>query len=364
MRFTLCLSLIAALAVAASGSPFLSADAPFIPPRGGADAGYYFWDSMEAGEWAPVYEWFNPSDAQGWCGDDVCWSALAPFDIRFCGELHLAGSTVYVGSNGAVGFTEPGMAEPINQRIPDPAPPNGVIAPLWDNLHGSADGEIYLDLDGTAPERRWYITWSPWYFDHTWLDPIEFQIVFHETDTDGVNNTVEFRYRDLDGDSWRDHGASATVGLEDGSGLEAARYSFNQPVIPDEFAVRFVDQGYVDDHLGAFGLLTPDDGSVVGPGVPVRFSWEASEYGGHGQLLYALSLSRDPDFGDVRVFDTGADAWMDYIFGTGEIGPYWWKVMARETDLGLTRWSEGVFTLEVSASVIVESSWGTIKAEF
>ncbi|HUT97484.1 MAG TPA: hypothetical protein VM054_00235 [bacterium] len=364
MRFTQSLLLIVALVGVASGAPFLSAGISVVPPRGGADAGYYFWDSMESGEWAPEYEWFKPFVSQGWCGDDVCWSALTPFDVRYCGVLHTAGSTLYVGSNGVLGFSDNGLAGPINQRIPDPAQPNGVIAPLWDNLHGSTDGRIYLDLDGTAPDRQWYVTYSPWYFNGTLVDPIEFQVVFFETDTTGVNNTLEFRYRDLDGDSWRDHGASATVGLEGASGLEAARYSFDQPAIPDEFAVRFVDQYYVDDQLGVFSLLTPEDSSVVGPGETVHFTWEDPEYGGHGQLLYALYLARDPDFGEVVVFDIGADEGMDHVFDTDEAGPYWWKVLARETDLGLTRWSEEVYALDVSASEIVESSWGTIKTEF
>jgi len=323
MRFTPWLFLIAALVGVASGAPYLSVETSGVPARGGADAGYYFWDSMEAGEWAPEYEWFKPSVAQGWCGDDVCWPAFTPFDIRCCGVLHPAGSTIYVGSNGALSFSENGLTEPINQCVPNPAPPNGVISPLWDNLGGSEDGRIYLDLDGTAPERRWYVTWSPWYFDDAWLDPIAFQVVFCETDVEGINNTIEFRYRDLVGDSWRDHGASATVGLEGPSGLEAARYSFDSPVLPDEFAVRFVDWDYVDDLPGAFSLRTPGDESVVRPGETVHFTWEESEYGGHGQLLYTLYLAHDPDFGEVTGFDTGPEAGMDFVFGTDETGSYW-----------------------------------------
>ncbi len=364
MRFILCLCLIAALAGVASGATVFSTGPTGVPPRGGADAGYYFWDSMEPGEWAPEYEWYKPTVSQGWCGDDVYWPTIIPFDICYCGELHPADSLLYVGSNGMLSFSESGLAGPINQRVPDPTPPNGVISPLWDNLDGSTDGRIYLDLEGTAPDRRWYVTWSPWYFDRVLIDPIEFQVVFYEMDTTGVNNTLEFRYRDLEGDSWRDHGASATVGLEGPTGFEAARYSFDQPVLPDEFAVRFVDELYVDDHLGTFSLVTPKDGSIVSPGETIRFTWEEPVYGGHGQLLYTLYLARDPDFGEVMGFDTGPEAEMEYIFGTGETGSYWWKVTARETDLGLTRESEGAFSLEVSASAVVESSWGIIKAVF
>ncbi|MCX7022820.1 MAG: hypothetical protein NTW26_11225 [bacterium] len=60
----------------------------------------------------------------------------------------------------------------------------------------------------------------------------------------------------------------------------------------------------------------------------------------------------------------GPDAGMDYVFGTDDSGGYWWKVMARETDIGLTRWSEEVYSFRVSDAVVVESSWGTIKAGF
>jgi hypothetical protein len=364
MRPITCLFIALTLAGGALGAPFLSAGIQAIPPRGGVDAGYYFWDSMETGKWAPEYEWYEPFGAQGWCDDDACWSAVTPFDIRFCDEDYPAGSTLYVGSNGVLGFSNGGMTAAINQAIPDPTQPNGVISPLWDNLHGSTDGDIWLDLDGTAPERRWYITYSPWYFDSSTQDPIEFQVVIYESDTAGANNTIEFRYRDVVGDSWRDHGASATVGLENAPGGDAARYSFDSPIIPDEFAVRFVDQCYVDDQLGAFGLSTPEDDSIYGPGVTVHFTWEASEYGGHGRLMYALHLSRDPEFGEVLVFDTGSETGMDYVFGTGETGHYWWKVQARESDLDLTRWSDEVYSFEVSDSELVESSWGTIKAGF
>jgi hypothetical protein len=364
MRVALLVLLAGAFACGAAGAPFLSGGTPPVPPRSGDGAGYYYWDSQETGEWAPVYEWFEPLEARGWRDDDACWTTATPFDIRFCGEVFPAGSTFYVGSNGVVGFVGDDMDDPINQAVPDAVRPNCLIAPLWDNLAGYADGDVYLDVDGTAPERRWYITYSPWHFYNSGIDPIEFQVVVFETELTSVNNTVEFHYRDVEGDSWRDNGASATVGLENRAGADAGRYSFDQPVIPNEFAVRFVDELFVDDQIGEFHLLAPPDGSEVRPGEIVHFTWQRAQYMGHGYLYYRLYLAENPDFEDPMVFETGGDTGMDCIFGTGDIGEHWWKVLAVESDIGLERWSEEVFSFFVAPVDVYMTSWGFIKAAF
>ncbi|MCK4594761.1 hypothetical protein KAU45_09690, partial [bacterium] len=213
--------------------------------------------------------------------------------------------------------------------------------------------------------KRWYITYSPWYFYNGGIDPIEFQVVIVETGLTTINLTVEFHYRYVDGDSWRDHGASATVGLENGGVVEAVRYSFDQPVIFNEFAIGFVDQHYVDDQIGEFHLLTPEDGYQGSPGETIHFTWEAAEYSGHGSVNYTLYLADNADFDDAVIFEIGEDTEMHYIFGTDDVGSYWWKVLADESDVGLTRWSEEVFTRVISQAEVFQTSWGVIiKAVF
>lgn len=363
MRSITYLLLAGALACLAAGERFATGGQSAVSTRGNTEAGYYFWSSNETGEWAPEYEWFDPSYATGWRGDDVCWPFVVPFDIRLCGVDYPVGTTLYIGSNGVVGFSAEGLTDPLNQYIPNSLLPNALIAPLWDNLDGGEDGMIYLDLEDNAPERKLYITFSPWYYHSSYIDPIEFQLVIYESGLEGVNNTLEFRYKDVEGDSWRDYGASATVGLENAWGTAAALFSLNRPALENLFAIRFVDQCYVDDQLGEFHLLLPEDSADVSPAVIVHFMWEPSRYDGHGQRLYALYLADDPQFENPRVLFT-ADNELGVVFDAKDAGRHWWKVLAYETDLGFTRWSEEVFTFDLAPSAVVEKSWGAIKAEF
>ncbi len=372
MRKVLMLLLLGAVAVFAAGaigvqdesSPMVAAPLgpDYVPLRSGDGAGYYFWDSQETDNWAPSYNWRTPRNPRGWRGDDTYWNLTTPFDIRFCGNDYPSGSSFYVGSNGILGFYMTDMDEPINQNIPDGVAPNSILTPLWDNLHGYADGDIYVEVAGSSPTQKWCISYTPWYFYNAPSDPIEFQVMIFQAPVSNMNNTIEFRYKDVVGDTWRDHGLSATVGLEKRSGTDAAKYSYNEEVIPNQFAIRFVDSNYVDDQVGEFDLLTPPDGSEYEPGDTIHFTWEAAEYSGHGSVNYTLYLADNNDFDDPVIFERGGATWLDYIFGDDDRGGYWWKVKAKETELGLTVWSE-VWTFDI-AGAVEETTWGQIKASY
>ncbi|HUT97482.1 MAG TPA: hypothetical protein VM054_00225 [bacterium] len=334
------------------------------PPAQGGGAGYYFWDSAETDTWAPTYGWRSPVNHMGWHGDDVFWTTSLPFTVTFCGIRHNAGTNLYVGSNGIVGFMSQKMDEPINQNIPVSASPNAIMAVFWDNLTGYTYGDISVDLIGTAPNRALFVTYSPWYYDLAPSDPIEFQVLIRETDVSGINNTIEFRYKDVIGDSWRDNGFSATVGLENNSGVIAAKYSYNTPFITGQLAVRFVDSQFVDSQLGDFHLIAPEDGYTAVVGEWVDFQWQASEYTGHGTVTYELYLDDSPDFSDPAIFDVGTDTNYRYVFGSDDTGTYWWKVLATESVIGLDKWSEETNQLIISGVDVTVSTWGQIKADF
>jgi hypothetical protein len=335
----------------------------FSPLAHGDGAGYYYWDSTETSVWAPTYAWRTPSNPQGWSGDDTYWTTSLPFAVTFCGIRHGAGSNLYVGSNGIVGFAASKMDEPINQNIPVSTAPNSIIAIFWDNLAGYTNGDISLDLVGTSPNRALFVTYSPWYYDLAPSDPIEFQILIRETNVSGINNTIEFRYKDVVGDSWRDNGFSATVGLENNSGTTAAKYSYNEEVIPNQFAIRFVDKDYVDNQVGDFHLVNPPDGYEGDVGERIEFRWQEPEYSGGGVVTYKLYLADNPDFHDSLVFDTGTEPTFSYVFGSDDRGVYWWKVKATESILGLYKWSEETFMLDIE-SAVTDTTWGQIKASF
>ncbi|HUT97483.1 MAG TPA: hypothetical protein VM054_00230 [bacterium] len=347
-----------------STSPAVTLWPGYVPPLAGDGAGYYFWDSHESDEWAPTYNWRTPHNPQGWHGDDTYWTVSTPFAIRFCGSDRSTGSNFYIGSNGIMGFSSSGMDDPINQNLPNTAAPNNILAPFWDNLSGYSDGDIWVELAGSAPTRKWCITYSPWYFYEAGADPIEFQVLIYEAPLTTVNNSIEFRYKDVIGDSWRDNGFSATVGLENSGGTDAVQYSYNQDIIPNQIAILFVDMHWVDDQLGEFNLLTPVDGSEYKPGDTVHFTWEEPDYEfGHGAVNYTLYLADNEGFNDPLVFNRGTNPWFDYIFGDDDTGHYWWKVYAEETDIGNSVWCNDVFDFTVPSSV-EDTTWGRIKADF
>ena len=269
-----------------------------------------------------------------------------------------------MGSNGILGFMSSGMDNPINQNLPSTSAPNNIMAALWDNLSGYTSGEIYIETAGSAPTRKWCITYSPWYYYEAAADPIEFQILIHEAPLTTVNNSVEFRYKDVIGDSWRDNGFSATVGLENSGGTDAVQYSYNQEIIPNQFSILFVDKNWVDDQLGDFNLLTPEDGAEVYTGETINFTWEEASYGGHGDVTYTLFMDDNPEFSSPLVFDRGGVTWFNYVFGDDDTGNYWWKVYAEEDDIGISKWCEDVFEFLVTGVSVDETTWGQIKAEY
>jgi len=342
--------------------------APAVAPRAaGADfgrlvfgdgAGYYFWDSNETDFWAPVYDWIDAGGGTDLgTGDEASFTVTTPFFIRFCGRDYPAGSTVYVGCNGALSFRNAGIPG-ANQDIPDTATPNAVAA-AWDDLRGITGDHLYSYLDASGDLDVWVLSYDPW---HRYLSigPFRFQMHIYERPVEGINNTVEFHYQTVEASGYN-LGQSATVGLENWDGTEAAAYSYNTN-LSDSFAVRFIDINYVDDQLGVFHLLTPEDGYVYMPGDTVHFTWEEAEYYGHGEVNYTFYLADNEDFTNPMIVDRGTNTWFDYIFGSGS-EEFWWKVYAEESDLGLNRWSEETWSL-LNGLDVTQTTWGRIKAVF
>ncbi len=336
----------------------------YMPANAGSGAGYDFWDSGESSDWAPTYTWFSPQNGQGWQGNDTSWTTTLPFDVRFCGVDYTAGSSFHVGSNGVLGFAAANMDEPINQSLPNGATPNAIIALLWDDLVGGSASDISLDVNGAAPNRQWIITYSDWYYYGSPTDTLDFQVVILETGVDDVNNTIEFRYRDVVGDSWRDHGASATVGLENSAGTQAAQYSLNQGVIANGLAVRFIDSTFVNSQLGGFDLLTPEDNFHGRVGDNINLSWGASSYSGNGVVVYKVHLADNSQLTNPLILDAGTNTSLIHVFGTGYDDVYYWSVVANETTLGLEKWAGQIRSMIIHPRdwAIAETSWGGIKA--
>jgi hypothetical protein len=132
-----------------------------------------------------------------------------------------------------------------NTALPDSNPPNGFVAPLWDDLFPApgVTTRIRSAPSGVAPNRIFTIEW----FDAAFLnggagpERLRFQVKLYET-----TGVIEFHYCSLQlngGSMDQLTGGSATVGLEDASGSLALQHAFNTPgSISNGGGLRFVPQ--------------------------------------------------------------------------------------------------------------------------
>jgi subtilisin family serine protease len=175
-----------------------------------------------------------------------------PFPFSFYGETF---SEVTISKNGFLAFGKQPenvldwMA--LNWPIPFAFPPNGIVAPFWDDLH--PQGAIFYRTIGTAPrpplpgakpppgQRRFVVSWGygdgklslaptgvlACLWSGCYPDWGRFQVILEE----GTNDIV-FQYADLDfGHAWANDGASATVGVENPDGTAGTMFSYHSTVL-------------------------------------------------------------------------------------------------------------------------------------
>lgn len=159
-------------------------------------------------------------------GDDLASPVVAlPFAFTYFGEAatHYAVTTngnlqLFPAASGMVStaFT--------NSALPSATPPNGLVAPFWDDLvpmPTPATPTLRERVTGTAPNRRLVVEWEEWMPIGSPGDSLRFQIWLREG-----SNQIEFHYCSLTGGP-RSGGSSATIGLENMSGTGAAQVSFD-----------------------------------------------------------------------------------------------------------------------------------------
>jgi hypothetical protein len=192
---------------------------------GGPDQFGYTWSDSAAFNWIDATSGVNAglSDAD----DDIA----GPFNIGFNFKYYENSySQLYVTSNGLVSFDE-GAWSFSNLEIPNLSEPNNIIAPFWDDLcvnyAGYNSGAVYYKSGGAAPNRYFVVEWheiSRLYYS----DRITFEVILHE------NGDIVMQYLSMNG-----YLASATVGIEDASGIDGLEYLYNNYGMSNNKAVRF-----------------------------------------------------------------------------------------------------------------------------
>jgi subtilisin family serine protease len=181
---------------------------------------------------AAAFQWIDATAGTAYTlADEGSVTIPLGLDFNFYG---IPRSSVTVHANGFLTFGGTGAAS-VNMALPNPELPNDMIAPYWDDLNPAAGGRVHVLLEGTAPQRQLTIAWVnvPHYGG---TNPASFEATLYESSGD-----IVFQYQDVDfGDSSLSFGANATVGLENPDGLDATLYSFNQPVVQNGTARRFI----------------------------------------------------------------------------------------------------------------------------
>jgi len=192
---------------------------------GGPDAFGYAWTDSDDPD-GPVYDWVDISmiGSIAGNGDDV---TVGPFPLQFAFPLYGIGyNSIRLCTNGWMAFDqEPNEHTPINQRFPDPAIPNNVIAPFWDDLWAHNGGLLYYRSEPT----RFIVQWHNVFHKDIEGDglPMTFQAILNE------DGSIVYQYKEI-----HDVGES-TVGIEDALGEVGLLVSYNDPdYIHSEMAVR------------------------------------------------------------------------------------------------------------------------------
>jgi hypothetical protein len=185
-------------------------------------------------------------DACGMGGFPTMWSVgpntytlqnnIVPFAFAIYGES--VTNSVKVYSDGALGFYDSGNQTtlpgtnaplPVSSQLP-------LLLPFWDSLRTSSSG-ICWATTGTAPNRKWVVTWQS--ADVQQLNPdgntedMTFSIVLHET-----TGVIEYQYKSwlaggCDVTSFTSRGASATIGLQGSSSTNLyTQVAYNAAYLP------------------------------------------------------------------------------------------------------------------------------------
>jgi hypothetical protein len=165
-------------------------------------------------------------------GDDEATTLDLPFPFTFYGETY---TRTHLCTNGFVELVGPTTTNCSagNAGIPTTGRPNGAVSGYWDDLFVDAQASIRADVRGTEPNRRFVIEFRNVHYFNDDTRRIDFNIVLHE------NGEIVTQYTNL-ADDERERGGSATLGIENATGTDALRFSFNEAVLGIEPAVTSV----------------------------------------------------------------------------------------------------------------------------
>lgn len=169
-----------------------------------------------------AFNWIDPSGHKtiSMRDNSSSYAQYMPFAFQFYGKSY---SSLYVSSNGLLGFVNSGLYLYTNQNIPTTTLPNTAIYPYWDDLDPAKGGSVRIASVDAAPNRKVVVSWVDVPHHMNTTARFTFQAILEE----GTNDIV-FQYLEVSpAHSIYGGGRSATIGIENQTGKEACKHSYN-----------------------------------------------------------------------------------------------------------------------------------------
>ncbi|WP_424520198.1 reprolysin-like metallopeptidase [Rubrivirga sp.] len=159
--------------------------------------------------------------------DNGVFKLTIPFQFPYYGRGY---RSINVSTNGLLYFGNETVNDRLNVRIPDERLPNGVIAPLWDDLDLNTGG-VYAAIlpDDAQGNERFAVQWNEVALAGDDRASITFQVIMSE------DGSIEFQYGALDNARLN----SVTVGIENEDGTVGVPVAFQEDFLTSNSAIRF-----------------------------------------------------------------------------------------------------------------------------
>jgi hypothetical protein len=192
------------------------------------------------------YEWIDSNEPNGpdFIWDDISttgtlvtnwvatstWPAVdegkaGPFPLGFNFKFYGVPYTQFwISSNGWLSFSDFTDAGMSNSMIPSSSAPNGIIAPLWDDLDGKTTGKVYYKQE----TNRFIIQYDNWPGYSAGTGPFTFQVILYKS------GKILVYYKTISGSS-----NSCTVGIENQAGNDGLQVAYNAAYLANNLALQF-----------------------------------------------------------------------------------------------------------------------------
>ncbi len=241
---------------------------------GGPDAFGYRWTDSDDPD-GPVFGWIDISGTGTpavTTGDDA---NQGPFPIGFTFKFYdVPFNQFRVCSNGFLSFTSTATTYS-NQSLPYASGPFDLVAPFWDDLNLSltGSGDVYYEnVDGNL-----VVMWDgvlPYNGGTSGAGPFTFEVILTPS------GEIIFQYLTLNSAP-----ASATVGIQDGTGTVGLEVAYNTAYLHDDLAIRIAA-------LPEWATVSPTSGVLAagsGADVSVFLDSAGLDLGVHTGMILVMS---------------------------------------------------------------------------